>query len=204
RAALGVLPVRPGCAVRGDGGESGVRLVLDVGGVHRAWPGLRDRRPGAGGGAVPAHVGSAGDRPGPHAAADPAGARAGGAGSLDPETGRSGRDLTVARGGGRPDTSVGAPAGRGVVVLLRRRQVGGVAGLLVLRLGSVLGLHHEPVADVADGADHRLVLRAELGPEPPDVHVHGAGAAVVVIAPDVAEQLLPAEHPAGVLGEVLQ
>src|SRR5436309_3197748 len=44
---------------------------------------------------------------------------------------------------------------------------------------------HEPVADVAHGADQGLVLGAELGPEPPDVHVDGAGAAEVVVAPDL-------------------
>ena len=71
-------------------------------------------------------------------------------------------------------------------------------------LGSVLHRGDEPVADVAHGADHRLVLGPELGPQPPDMDVDGAGAAVVVIAPDVAEQLLAAEHPPRMLRQVLQ
>ena len=62
----------------------------------------------------------------------------------------------------------------------------------------------EAVADVADRPDQRLVLAAELGPQPPDVDVHGAGTAEVVVAPDLLEQLGPAEDPAGVLGEELQ
>ena len=63
---------------------------------------------------------------------------------------------------------------------------------------------HEPVADVADGADQRLVLRPELGAQPPDVDVDGAGAAEVVVAPDLLQQLVAGEDPAGVLGEVLE
>ena len=66
------------------------------------------------------------------------------------------------------------------------------------------GRDHEAVAHVADRADQRLVLRAELGPQPADVHVDRAGAAEVVVAPDLLEQLLAAEDAAGVLGEVLE
>ena len=51
----------------------------------------------------------------------------------------------------------------------------------------------EAVADVADGSDQRLVLGAELGPQPTDVHVHGAGAAVVVVAPHVGQQVFAGE-----------
>src|SRR6185312_9258673 len=39
------------------------------------------------------------------------------------------------------------------------------------------GRRDEPVADVAHGADHLLVLGAELRAQPPDVHVDRAGAA---------------------------
>src|SRR4051794_38065151 len=63
---------------------------------------------------------------------------------------------------------------------------------------------HEPVAHVADRADLLLELGAELGAQPPDVDVDRAGAAVVVIAPDLLQQLGASEDPAGVLREVLQ
>src|SRR5688572_8455373 len=62
----------------------------------------------------------------------------------------------------------------------------------------------EPVADVADGADQVLVVGAELGAETPDVDVHGARAAVVVVAPHLGEQLLAGKHTAWVLRQVLQ
>ena len=62
----------------------------------------------------------------------------------------------------------------------------------------------ELVADVADGADQRLVLDAELGPQPADVDVDRAGAAEVVVAPDLLQQLRAGEDPARVLGQVLQ
>src|ERR1700722_3637808 len=62
----------------------------------------------------------------------------------------------------------------------------------------------EPVADVPHGADERLVLGAELGPQPPDVDVHRPGAAEVVIAPDLLQEVRPGEYPAGVLREELQ
>ena len=62
----------------------------------------------------------------------------------------------------------------------------------------------ETVPDVADGADQRLVLGAELGPQPADMHVDRPGAAEVVVAPDLLEQLRPGEDPARVLGEELQ
>ena len=66
------------------------------------------------------------------------------------------------------------------------------------------GRHHEAVADVADRADVVLVLGAELGAEATHVHVDGAGAAEVVVAPHLLQQLLAAEDAAGVLGEVLE
>ena len=68
----------------------------------------------------------------------------------------------------------------------------------------LLGRQHEAVADVADGADQGLVLGPELGPEAAYVDVDGAGAAEVVVAPDLLQQLVAGEDPAGVLGEVLQ
>src|SRR5215216_5819970 len=55
--------------------------------------------------------------------------------------------------------------------------------------GRVGDLLVELVADVADRADQRLVLGAELGPEPPHVDVDGAGATEVVVAPDLLQQL---------------
>jgi len=48
------------------------------------------------------------------------------------------------------------------------------------------------------------VLGAELGAQPADVDVDGAGAAEVVVAPDLLQQLRPREHPARVLSQVLQ
>ena len=45
---------------------------------------------------------------------------------------------------------------------------------------------------------------AELGPQPPDVDVHRPGAAEVVIAPHLLQQLGPGEDPAGMLGEELE
>src|SRR5690606_23935623 len=47
-------------------------------------------------------------------------------------------------------------------------------------------------------------LRAELGAQPPHVDVDGPGAPVVVHAPDLLQQLLPGDHPAAVLHEVLE
>src|SRR6201996_5093733 len=63
---------------------------------------------------------------------------------------------------------------------------------------------NETVADVAHGTDQRLVLGAELGPQPPDVHVHRAGAAEVVITPDLLQEVGPGKDPARVLGQELQ
>src|SRR5690606_9201440 len=50
----------------------------------------------------------------------------------------------------------------------------------------------------------RLVFAAELGAQPSHVHVDGAGAAEEVVTPDLLEQLGAGEHPARVLGEVLE
>src|SRR5690606_16684096 len=55
--------------------------------------------------------------------------------------------------------------------------------------------HHELVADLPDRADHRLVLGTQLGPQPPYVHVHGSGAAEVVVTPHLAQQLIAGEDP---------
>src|SRR6202046_984104 len=62
----------------------------------------------------------------------------------------------------------------------------------------------EPVPDVADRADQCLVLGAELGAQPAHMHVNGPGAAEVVIAPHLLQQLRPGEDPARVLGQELQ
>jgi hypothetical protein len=79
---------------------------------------------------------------------------------------------------------------------------GGPLGLL----GRAFALFRsdEAVSHVADGADQRLVLGAQLGAQPPDVDVDRAGAAEVVVAPDLLEELGAREDPARVLGEVLQ
>ena len=41
----------------------------------------------------------------------------------------------------------------------------------------------ETIADVAHGADEMLVLATQLGAQTTDMHVHSAGAAVIVVAP---------------------
>src|SRR3954452_4724577 len=64
-------------------------------------------------------------------------------------------------------------------------------------------VHVEAVADVAHGTDQALEV-AELGAQPPHVHVDGAGAAEVVVAPHLREQLLPGEDPGRVRGEEAQ
>src|SRR4051812_1889938 len=64
--------------------------------------------------------------------------------------------------------------------------------------------NHEAVADVADGSDDLLVLDAELRPEPTYVDVNRAGAAEVVVAPHLLEQLGAGEDPAGVLRQELE
>jgi hypothetical protein len=53
-------------------------------------------------------------------------------------------------------------------------------------------------------ADLLVELRSELRAQPAHVDVDRAGAPVVVVAPDLLQQLGPGEHPARVLGEVLQ
>ena len=63
---------------------------------------------------------------------------------------------------------------------------------------------HEAVADVAHRPDQCFVLAAELGPEPPDVDIHGPGTAEVVIPPHLLEEVRPGEDPPRVLGEELQ
>src|ERR1039458_8049967 len=51
----------------------------------------------------------------------------------------------------------------------------------------------EAVADRAHGLDQVRVFLAQLCPKPPDVDVDGAGAAVVLVAPDPIEQRLPGD-----------
>ena len=48
------------------------------------------------------------------------------------------------------------------------------------------------------------MLGTELGPQPPHVYVHRAGAAEVVVAPHLLQQVRTGEHPARVLGKELQ
>ena len=80
-----------------------------------------------------------------------------------------------------------------------------VTGAARMPAAAILRLQRdEPVAHVAHGTDQRLVLRAELGPQPPHVDVHRPGAAEVVIAPHLLQQLGAGEDPAGMLGEELQ
>src|SRR3984885_7023042 len=86
-----------------------------------------------------------------------------------------------------------------VRLILVRRAAGPRAPSLVGALG-----RDEPVAHVAYRPDQRLVLGPELCPEPSYVHVHRAGAAEVVVAPDLLEQVGPGEYPSGVLGQELQ
>src|SRR6266545_7453794 len=49
--------------------------------------------------------------------------------------------------------------------------------------------------------DQAFVFRAELGPEPPDVHVDRARPAVEVVPPDLREQLAPGEDTSRPLDE---
>src|SRR4029453_4241563 len=71
------------------------------------------------------------------------------------------------------------------------------------KLGAPAGLA-EAVAHRAHGLDQAGVLLAELGPEPPDVDVDGAGAAVVLVAPDPGQQGLAGEDLARGLGQELE
>src|SRR5690606_30030858 len=80
----------------------------------------------------------------------------------------------------------------------------GADGGLLLGLAAWAVVGDEAVADVADRSYEGLVLGAALGAEAADVHVHGAGAAEVVVAPDLLQELRAGEDPARVLGEVLQ
>ena len=82
----------------------------------------------------------------------------------------------------------------------RRRPRGPVA----LRHAGVPGHLPEAVADRADGLDQVGVLLAELGPQAPDVHVDRAGAAVVLVAPDPAEQRLAGEDLGRMPGQEAQ
>ena len=43
---------------------------------------------------------------------------------------------------------------------------------------------------------------AQLGSQPPDVHIYSAGAAEIVVPPYLLKQVGTGEHPAGVLGEL--
>ena len=75
---------------------------------------------------------------------------------------------------------------------------------VALRHAGVPGHLPEAVADRADGLDQVGVLLAELGPQAPDVDVDRAGAAVVLVAPDPAEQGLAGEDLGRVPGQEAQ
>ena len=62
----------------------------------------------------------------------------------------------------------------------------------------------ETIADVAHGADEMLVLAAQLGAQTTDMHVHSAGAAVIVVAPYLLQQLRAREHAARMLHQILE
>src|SRR3712207_4225020 len=59
----------------------------------------------------------------------------------------------------------------------------------------------DAVADVADRLDEGVATVLELAAQAADVHVDGAGAAEVVVAPDALEQRLAREHLVRVLDE---
>ena len=62
----------------------------------------------------------------------------------------------------------------------------------------------ETIADVAHGADEMLVLATQLGAQTTDMHVHSAGAAVIVVAPHLLQQLRTREHAARMLHQILE
>src|SRR6267154_2254632 len=71
-----------------------------------------------------------------------------------------------------------------------------------LRLGKPV---IQRIARAAHGADRILLaVRVEQFAQAPDVHIHGALVDIDVASPDAVEQLLAAEHPAGMLQEKLQ
>src|ERR1022692_1019904 len=111
---------------------------------------------------------------------------------------------------GRPAISAN-PAGvaRHVRLTGGRIRLAGCAGRYPAGIAHPAGIslvlgRDKTVPDVADGSDQQLVLDAELGPQPADMHIDRAGAAEVVVAPYFLEQLRPGEHPGRVLGEELQ
>src|ERR1700735_1084087 len=124
----------------------------------------------------------------------------------------SGRSDLGMRGTRLPLVMVGRSA---VIALVRAAVVAAalvvaalvVAALVVAVLVSaalVAPDRDETIADVADRADERLMVGAELGPQAAHVHVDGPGAAEVVVAPHLLEQLGPGKDPARVLGQELQ
>src|SRR3954451_21189692 len=64
-----------------------------------------------------------------------------------------------------------------------------------LRPGAWSGSLADGVADAADGADR--AVGAELAAQLRDVHVDGPAADGALVAPHLAEQLLPLEHATG-------
>src|SRR5215467_10766926 len=104
--------------------------------------------------------------------------------------------LPSCRSSGRPGHGRRVPAGRQLVSAVRTRPA--------YRAAPGGAGWDELVADVADRADQRLVLRAKLGTEPAHMDVDRPRAAEVVISPHLLQQLGPGEHVPRVLGEELQ
>src|ERR1700758_2895433 len=93
----------------------------------------------------------------------------------------------------------------GTAQVVRRRELGlGLVLVVELRRRASSSGPDGLVSDVAHGADQRLVFAAELGAQSPDVNVNGPRATEEVVAPNLLQQLSPGEHPARVLGKVLQ
>ena len=67
----------------------------------------------------------------------------------------------------------------------------------------ILPTCREPVTDVAHGPDEVIEL-AELRAQPADVHVDGAGAAEIVVAPHLTQQHLAGQHLALMLHQVAE
>ena len=65
---------------------------------------------------------------------------------------------------------------------------------------AALGVTPQDVADAPDGLQEPRVRRVllDVAPQPVDVDIDRAGLAGVVVAPDAFQQLVAAEHLAGV------
>ncbi len=120
-----------------------------------------DRRPGR----PPSTRGGRGDQLG-----DP--------GSIRVRTGRCATRHWRCRGAERPAAGPNPESSRVSVQLTESKRGRPSSGSSAAGAGgAAAGRPHRFVPDVAHGADQRLVLRSELGAQPPDVHVDRAGAA---------------------------